>query len=112
MFQYTAKQLLLAAKHFREHDEPTRIGRAWPIIIMDGSQWFEWFVGCLNRKITASDPRAPKAEWRNMRYETQGDLERLARAVNRPRLIVRRQAYSALNNPKIAARLAHRVSDY
>jgi hypothetical protein len=85
VFRYTVKMLLEVKEWFKTH--PGGIVKphgTWPPVELDEEGWHRWFRECLARKINRNEkPRGRKdcPEWRR-------EIERAARDLNRPRLII------------------------
>jgi hypothetical protein len=100
---YSAASLLRHYKAARswEPDRPFVCTSTWGDVLT-AREWLRWFQDCLMRKIASHEP-APTGRKHSDTWQLE--CERLARAVNTPRLIVR---YCPI--PEYRERLAHRLT--
>ena len=57
-FRYTVRQLIETYRWARANPDGTiRLSGHWPNDTLTGAEWRRWFGVCLDRKISAGDPR-------------------------------------------------------
>lgn len=102
---YTVRQLI----------ETHRAAKAWPqdapfirvdwCTVLTAREWLAWFRERLLMKIQYNGEGTTRSGWRKMQREWQVEMDRAARALNTPRLVIHWLP------PDLKTRFAHRLYD-
>lgn len=103
---YTSKQLIYAIKHAKAHPNDFYQTSEWASHRMTASQYLAWFRRCLNAKINRDRKRYGRKDGGdNYMSDYERSTMQIARRVNTPRLIVRKNDVPF----EFKGRLAHRI---